>query len=335
MKEIQSEILIIGAGISGLLAGKILSQAGIEVKILEKSRGVGGRMSTRRFHKGIFDHGAQFFTSRNQEFRQWIEKWKDAGAVESWFGNQSAGRQLSTFENHTRFIGVNGMTSVPKQLAKELGVHTGTLIKAISMAENYWIAESDNGDRYSASAMILSAPIPQSLKLLEAGDVTIPMEEAKTLLSIEYDPCIAGLILLENASKIPPPGGMKFREGQIQWLGDNTQKGISPEATAVTVHASADFSRKNFDKAEAEIADLLIAEASPWLGSKVLDWQIHKWRYSKPGITFPAQYFETTALDGLYMIGDGFGGAKVEGAALSGMKLAAHLQKKMLSNRVS
>jgi 2-polyprenyl-6-methoxyphenol hydroxylase-like FAD-dependent oxidoreductase len=35
----QSEVLIVGAGVSGLLAGKILAQTGIEVMLLEKSRG--------------------------------------------------------------------------------------------------------------------------------------------------------------------------------------------------------------------------------------------------------------------------------------------------------
>ena len=45
----EKRILIIGAGISGLLAANFLKQKGFKVTVLEKSRGVGGRMATRRF----------------------------------------------------------------------------------------------------------------------------------------------------------------------------------------------------------------------------------------------------------------------------------------------
>ncbi|MBN1666669.1 MAG: NAD(P)-binding protein, partial [Anaerolineales bacterium] len=56
------DTLILGAGMSGLMAANRLQQAGVETLLLEKARGVGGRMATRRFGGGVFDHGAQFFT---------------------------------------------------------------------------------------------------------------------------------------------------------------------------------------------------------------------------------------------------------------------------------
>jgi len=83
------ETLIIGAGISGLMAGKILSQAGIDNLTLEKSSGVGGRMATRRFKGGVFDHGAQFFTVREREFQKWVTGWQKGDVVREWFGRES------------------------------------------------------------------------------------------------------------------------------------------------------------------------------------------------------------------------------------------------------
>ena len=62
------DCVVIGAGIAGILAAKQIQQYNLNVFILEKSRGVGGRMATRRFNGGIFDHGAQFFTVREPEF---------------------------------------------------------------------------------------------------------------------------------------------------------------------------------------------------------------------------------------------------------------------------
>ena len=45
-------IAIIGAGIAGVTAARTLLQAGHRVTLIEKSRGVGGRMSTRRTEFG-------------------------------------------------------------------------------------------------------------------------------------------------------------------------------------------------------------------------------------------------------------------------------------------
>ena len=52
-------IAVIGAGLAGItIASKIKEK--FDVKIFEKSKDVGGRMSTRRETPFIFDHGAQF-----------------------------------------------------------------------------------------------------------------------------------------------------------------------------------------------------------------------------------------------------------------------------------
>jgi phytoene dehydrogenase-like protein len=42
------DAIVIGAGISGLAAATELAKAGCRTIVLEKSRGIGGRMATRR-----------------------------------------------------------------------------------------------------------------------------------------------------------------------------------------------------------------------------------------------------------------------------------------------
>jgi renalase len=69
----RQHIAIIGAGMAGITAARTLAQAGHRVTVFEKSKGAGGRMSTRRSEFGGFDHGAQYFTVRDARFRQMMQ----------------------------------------------------------------------------------------------------------------------------------------------------------------------------------------------------------------------------------------------------------------------
>jgi monoamine oxidase len=46
--EEKSQVAIIGAGLAGLSCASALAKAGMQVKVFEKSRGLAGRMSTRK-----------------------------------------------------------------------------------------------------------------------------------------------------------------------------------------------------------------------------------------------------------------------------------------------
>ena len=62
-------IAVIGAGLAGTTIASRLNEK-FDVKVFEKSRGVGGRMSTRQEATFIFDHGAQFFKIKTKIFRK-------------------------------------------------------------------------------------------------------------------------------------------------------------------------------------------------------------------------------------------------------------------------
>ncbi len=64
------KVAVIGAGISGLMCARTLADHGCDVSVFEKSRGVSGRMSTRRVDDSLsFDHGAQYFTARDRSLQ--------------------------------------------------------------------------------------------------------------------------------------------------------------------------------------------------------------------------------------------------------------------------
>lgn len=70
----QSDILIIGAGISGLTAARTLAEAGRRVTLLEASSRVGGRIHTIREASEIIELGAEFVHGKPPELWSLIEE---------------------------------------------------------------------------------------------------------------------------------------------------------------------------------------------------------------------------------------------------------------------
>lgn len=303
---------IIGAGISGLLLARSLKAAGASVVVVEKSRGYGGRLATKRVGEAVFDQGAQFFTVRDPEFAVQAEAWRAAGLVTDWPGPAPG-----------RLVGRPAMTAVPKGLAEGLDIRREHKVTAASRgADGTWELVVETQPSIRAGRLLLTSPVPQSLALLAAGGVPLPAPAQVSLSQLAYHPCLALLVVLAAPSTVPPEG-VAFTTGSVRWLADNVRKGIVQNVpAAVTIHAAAAFSAEHYGHSEAEIAALLLPVVAPWLGAPVVSATLHRWKFSEPKTTHPERCVWLPEL-GLGFAGDAFGGPRVEGAALSGLALAA------------
>ncbi|MGE9290544.1 MAG: NAD(P)/FAD-dependent oxidoreductase [Puniceicoccales bacterium] len=314
-------VLIVGAGISGLTVATVLKEAGARVKVLEKGRGFGGRMATRRMAGGRLDHGAQFMTVRTEDWSRWVESWKEAGIIREWFRSAPWDSTSSEF---SRYCGVEGMTDIPKALAADLDVERSVRVESVSWKSGGWTVKSEGGRIFSADILILTPPIPQTVALLRGAEISLPLMEWERLCAMDYDPCLTGLLILEGPSGLPEPGGLKLTEGPLAWIGDNQRKGISLEVPAVTVHSTPEFARRYWDAEDDERLPLLIGAAEKLLQAKVASGAVHRWRYNVPKEYFGSPYYWSDAF-ALGMAGDGFGGGRIEAAALSGFSLGRKL----------
>ena len=68
----MKNVAVIGAGITGITLANLL-QKKVNLTVFEKSRGVGGRMATRRAEPYQFNHGAQYFKIENKEFKNFMQ----------------------------------------------------------------------------------------------------------------------------------------------------------------------------------------------------------------------------------------------------------------------
>ena len=345
----RCDVVVIGAGIAGLAAAGVVAAAGRSVVVLEKSRGVGGRMATRRVGEAVCDHGAQFFTVRGRAFGGIVAEAHAAGAVRKWcdgFAHAAsiAAEPSPAADGHPRWCGAGGMTDLPKRMAARLPaercvVRCDARVASIGIAgERVRIVLGPAGDRTGAGGgeaggflepfgAIVTSPVPQSLDLLEAGGLMAPgggvdPDALRLLSSVGYDPCFALMLVLDRPSRVPPPGAIRFDAGPVAWLADNLQKGIST-APSLTVHASAAFSREHFDAPPDGVADRLLEAVRPWIDgpaeAAVVGRSLQRWKYSQPTTIIPAPLVAATARPPIVCCGDAFGGPRVEGAASSGL----------------
>ena len=320
---------IIGAGICGLMAARELKQNGHTIWLLEKSRGVGGRMATRRIEvenaTAVFDHGAQFFTARHTEFSALINEMREANIARQWFRGYPSD-EIRKDENHPRFCGAKSMTEVPKFLAQNLEIHLNEVVQSIDYQSEKWQVSANKN--YQADALILTPPVPQSMAFF-SGAFDVPQNAKNALQKISYEPCWAVLAQLNGLSKIPAPGALHIENGPISWIADNYQKGVSPLPGSVTIHARGDWTRQHFEDEPQNIISLLLSAARDYLGSEVITAQAHRWRYAKPATTHNEPFYYLRFPAPLVFAGDAFvsqgAGPRVEGAALSGLAAARYL----------
>jgi renalase len=319
------DTLIIGAGLAGLSAANDLQQAGHNVLLVDKGRGLGGRLAGRRIGKATFDHGAQFMTTRDQRFASTVQHWVQIGVAEEWYSSYPGSSEQSS--GHPRYRGVPTMTAIAKHLANDLNILRSVRVLDIAQQGNKWLATLDNGETVIAKSMLITSPIPQTLELLASGNIPLSSDQQARLDRIEYEACMAVMAVLDGPSTIPAPGAIAPQDGPISWLADNQQKGVST-LPAVTIHGSAAFSLEHFDEDRQIVGQQLIDAAQPFLGANVTEFQVHGWRYSKPSVVDPEACMlvsSDTPLPPLVLAGDAFDGPRVEGAVVSGWAAAAVL----------
>ena len=310
-------VVVVGAGIAGLMAAQSLSKSGHEVTVVDKGRSPGGRLATRRIDDATLDHGAQFFTVRDPLFESHVSEWIASGVVTEWCRGFDITAQNN--DGYPRYRGVRGMTDIAKHLAQGLDVRCNTLAFSIAPgATSKWQLKIDDGSVLDADANIVTCPLPQAYALLVTADIELP----ESMLRTEYDRTICLLAVLNQSSAVANPGGLQNPDETFSFIADNAIKGIS-SAVALTMHANPQFSLEHWDISTDDVQRLLLERASPWIGdATVITSQIKKWRLATPLTIWPERYW---AKDMIVLAGDAFGGPKIEGAALSGLSAANYL----------
>jgi len=305
----MASLLIVGAGLTSLVVANRLREAGRQsITVLDKSRGVGGRMATRRSDTAKFDHGAQFYSLR-PEITPLHERWQAAGLVEPWFEANGSMRMRAPA----------GMTSLAKNLSEGLDLKLGQEVASLERAGGGWCLRTKGGESFEADRVLLTCPMPQALALLKNS--AIPFDPK--LSAIIYAKALVGLFEGVTASIPLPAGYLEKPNAEIQSVADQRAKGVSPSA-AWTVTMSPEFSERYFEEEDSVSTELLV-QAVRKLDSSFAysSLQLKKWRYSHPLERAEGEY--SVVAPGLVLAGDAFGRPSLNGAAASAEAVARHL----------
>ncbi|GMT96531.1 hypothetical protein KH5H1_06500 [Corallococcus caeni] len=320
-------VAVIGAGMSGLALARVLTGAGFGVRVLDKGRGPGGRLSTRRSADGgTFDHGAQYFTARDPLFRTLVEAWVAEGVVAEWHGRIGTLTRgaVSPAKESERYVGVPGMNAVAKALADGLDVRFGVRVERVERDGRAWRLTSETGEDLGLADVVVAAvPAPQAVPLL-AGAPALAAQAGTARLS----PCWAVMARFEETVAVELDGAF-VEDSPLSWVARDTSKPGRAQGERWVLHGSAEYSAAHLEETAEEIAPKLVEAFGKALGRDVraVEAVAHRWRFAMPSPPLETPALFDPAL-GLGACGDWCAGPRVEGAFLSGVALARRIAER-------
>ena len=349
----QFDIAVIGAGIAGLVCAKQLQESGYSVVVLEKSRGVGGRMATRRVSGTRADHGVRYLEPTGKFLQQLINKLGnpthgpgDESILQLWTDkiyelNQPGGKVYPI--SKACYIAPQGMNSVGKFLAQGLEVWFSRRVQIIQpTAEKNWhlTLEITNDTAIEkpteviAKAVVLAIPAPQALMILEQPVAEIPSEFLKRLSFVEYDPCITVMAGYSPALQESLPEWQAIalpNDDYVAWVGLDSSKRRHSTQPVFVIQSSPKFATTHLDTLDLqqigqELLNHTAKQLLPWLDRP--EWlQVHRWRYAFCRQPLAVSCLTTELPLPLVGTGDWCGGNNIEGAFASGLAAANWLEE--------
>lgn len=316
---------VIGAGLAGVSLAHRLHQSGHRCLVFEKSRGRGGRLSTRRNDGWQADHGTQYFTARSPQFKEEVARWQQAGWASEWpitpWKLTRESLEMSP-DTQARYVGSPAMNSMVHGLSDGLEFYSHTRIDRLERVDDGWRLWDEHGEHYGRfDAVLITAPLAQTLALLPT--------QAQALNAMKHarmTPTWATAIALQSPSGIEPDA-LFCNDGIVTWAcRDSSKPGRPDQYETWMIHFSPAWTANHLDADTG----LLLQQAQHLLerlAAKPVDIHdtfCHRWlhaRASSGEVTIP----QWDSQQSIGLAGDWTIGSRLEDAWLSAHALADQL----------
>ena len=256
----MSATILIGAGIS---ASAFSHQFNGDVEIYEKASRVGGRLCARNYKEFIIQFGAQYATSSNSIFNDYLSKTGAKNCTASIYIEEK-----NTYEDKNIWTHEKGMQFIADYGFLNRKINFNSEVIKINQKNNK-IHFSD-GTIVDYNKLILSIPHPQALNLLGELDY-----------ECSFEPCLAIGFCLEKGSSFEL-NAIKPNNKAISWIASSRlfNKQI-PES--VLIHLSPESSKKMYHKDKETIINFAKENIHNFSSSNlnIIHADIFKWKYGK------------------------------------------------------
>ena len=337
-----ARVAVIGAGIAGAACAASLREAGMDVSLFDKSRGVGGRMATRRAEwvatdgstlRAEFDHGAQHIQARHPRFRAAMRRAAAAGVVAAWSPKVHAAWPAPT--HRESWVPLGQMQALARHLIADTPVHLNFQVQRLQRGGDGWRLVAVDGSTQGPFDQVLLAMPPAQAAVLLAGHHD---RWADSLAALRMEPCWTLMAATQDLDWPWDACEPDSRRSPLAWVARNDRKPgrEAPAGMATWVaHASAAWSAAHLEATPAAVQAALSQALAALLPTGVkLQWHhraVQRWRYAVPAAAVatarPAAECWWDARRGLGVCGDFLGNAAttaggVESAWRSGDELA-------------
>jgi hypothetical protein len=290
-------VAVVGAGLAGLVTASRLTAGGCAVTVFEKSRGLGGRLATRRTEAGPFDHGAPVVHCEGWQ----VAPLEARGTCLRWggFGH----------------VGVPGMSALVRPLGEGVEVRAEAEVAGVLPGPGGVILRFASGAEEGPFArVILALPAPQVLRI--AGGLA----GAEALTAVEMGP--VWTLMAAFAERLDLPDMVRPGGALDLVVRDSAKPGRDGERWVA--HAGHGWTRERLELAKEAVLPVLLAEMEDVAEGRLprpLHVAAHRWRFALTERALGAPY---AALAGGAVLagGDWALGARAEQAWLSGQAMA-------------
>jgi len=340
------DVVVIGAGISGLALARELRSAGLATVVLERARGLGGRCATRRVEGQPVDHGVAFLHGRDSRFLAELDRLEGVTRRAGWpvaVQGQGVPCQPEAFDpSEQRVAFAEGVSKLAKHLAQGTEVWLNTRATGLRPAAPgpggataALEVTLETGEALAARAVVLAMPVPQAERLLGPLAVTSPAVAAvRPLLGLVQMAACATVIARYPAGTPRPAWDAWYPEtaGGVQSIFHDSAKRGEGAALTLVVQGRPGWSQSAVGQPPERWAEALLGEAAQFAGAwaaRPAVFQTHFWRHARVHRTSELVAPVLVAMENgaaLGFCGDGFHvAAGLEGAYLSGLALAHRL----------
>ena len=325
----MKNVAIIGAGITGVTIANLL-QKKYNLTVFEKSRGVGGRMATRRAEPYQFNHGAQYFKIGNKEFKDFMQPLMVNKIIKPLKANQIEILNKKVIKrtkiyNKKYFTAESKMNSVVKYLINNnLSIKLLCNIeKTLKENDKWFIIDSDKVSYGPYDWLLITIPPNQATKILYNSFKFLDI-----IKKIKMRSCYSLMLGFDEIKEFDFDTAL-FLDEDIQWLSISKKILEKKEYYNLLINSSYNFAEQNINGSKDKISNYLIKQVSDILQCELNNYKhkaLHFWKYamSEKNNNLGSLFDEDLKV---IVCGDWCMNGKVEGAFLSAKNAANKLLK--------